>query len=52
MLLNVPFDVRASLIVRLKILCSTYAGNVLKYFSSKSEQNYVKTGVKISGFMS
>lgn len=47
-----PFDVRASLIFCLKNLWSTYAGNVPKYSSSKREQNYVKIGMKIFGFMS
>lgn len=47
-----PFDVRGSLIGHLKILCSTHAGNALKYFASKNVQNCVKTGVKIFGFMS
>lgn len=47
-----PLDVRASLIVHLKISRSVSVGIILKYFSSKSERSYVKTGVKMPVFMS
>lgn len=47
-----PLDVRAILIAHLKISHSISAGIILKYFSSKSEQSYVKTGMKMRVFMS